>query len=181
MKIKELIVVEGKDDIAAVKKAVEAEVIATNGYYISPKLLEILRSAVKRTGVIIFSDPDSAGNFIRRRLNDEVPGCKNAYLGKEEGKKGNNIGIENASPESIRRALSKVKTSDSTGGMYYSLKDLWMFGLVGTPGAELRRKRAGVILGIGETNTKQFLHRINSQGIKLEELEAVLNGLEGDL
>ena len=30
--IKEVIVVEGKDDISAVKKAVDAEVIATNGY-----------------------------------------------------------------------------------------------------------------------------------------------------
>lgn len=38
LKVKEIIVVEGKDDISAVKKAVDAEVIQVNGHAIKKKI-----------------------------------------------------------------------------------------------------------------------------------------------
>ena len=37
--IKEVIVVEGRDDITAVKKAVDAEIIATSGFGINAKII----------------------------------------------------------------------------------------------------------------------------------------------
>lgn len=41
--IKEVIVVEGKDDIARIKEFVSCDVIACNGSHISPKFLKKLR------------------------------------------------------------------------------------------------------------------------------------------
>ena len=38
--IKEVIVVEGRDDITAVKKAVDAEIIATSGFGINAKIID---------------------------------------------------------------------------------------------------------------------------------------------
>ena len=68
------------------------------------------KSRSKRRGVIIFTDPDFAGEKIRKKIVAEVPGCKHAFLPREEAKKDGDIGIENASPESIIAALNKVRT-----------------------------------------------------------------------
>ena len=53
--IKEIIVVEGKDDIRAVKNAVDAEVIATGGYGYSKELINRLKKISERRGVIILT------------------------------------------------------------------------------------------------------------------------------
>ncbi len=54
--IKEIIVVEGKDDTVAIKRAVEAETIETGGSAINKEVLERIRLAQERRGVIIFTD-----------------------------------------------------------------------------------------------------------------------------
>ncbi len=57
--IKEVIVVEGRDDITAVKKAIDAEIIAVGGFGINAKVIERIKEAQKkRKGVIVFTDPD---------------------------------------------------------------------------------------------------------------------------
>lgn len=180
MKIGELIVVEGKDDVAAVKRAVDADVVCTGGFGIKLELITTLRAAVKRTGVIILTDPDSAGNYIRRRLNVLVPGCKNAYVPQAAGTRGKNIGIENACPRAIQRALLKVKPEHKVARGDYTLSDLVSWGLAAGPQAESLRKRVGNALGIGETNVKQFLIRLNNQGISREEFLSAINGLRED-
>jgi len=179
MRVCELIVVEGKDDVAAIKRSLEAEVIATGGYGFNQQLIGVIRSAVKRTGVIIFTDPDSAGNQIRRRINGLVPGCKNAYLAQADGIKGRNIGVENASPEAIRQAIGLACSLKPQIGKGYTLQDLVSLGLGGSPGSSEMRRKVGLVLGLGETNTKQFRKRLNHQGITPTELsEAIAKAVE---
>ena len=69
-KIKETIVVEGRDDVTAVKAAVDAELIIVNGFAVRKRTtLEKIRVAQERTGVIVFTDPDFAGEKIRKTIN----------------------------------------------------------------------------------------------------------------
>ena len=68
--INEVIVVEGRDDIDAVSKAVNADIIATHGYGITKDTIERIKSAYETRGIIILTDPDSAGQRIRKRLTD---------------------------------------------------------------------------------------------------------------
>ncbi|HEX3015275.1 MAG TPA: ribonuclease M5 [Desulfobacteria bacterium] len=180
MQIEEVIVVEGKDDIAAVKRAVKAEVIATSGFGFGEGLIRLLNQMVNRTGVIVFTDPDSAGNLIRRRINTAVPGCKNAYLPRLDGIKGNNVGIENASSEAICRALERARATAGKNRNEFSMYELINYGLAGGYGAEARRKKVGNLLGIGETNSKQFLTRLNNLGITKAELLAAVDSLGED-
>ena len=58
MKIKEIIVVEGKDDTVAIKRAVDADTIETNGSAIGDHVIEQVKLALQKRGVIIFTDPD---------------------------------------------------------------------------------------------------------------------------
>ena len=59
--IKEVIVVEGKNDAAAVKKAVDADIIITGGFGITQDTLKLIRIASERRGVIVLTDPDFMG------------------------------------------------------------------------------------------------------------------------
>ncbi|MBQ2311487.1 MAG: toprim domain-containing protein, partial [Firmicutes bacterium] len=80
MKLKETVVVEGRDDMSAVLAAVEADIIITHGYGITQKTLENIDAAYKRNGIVIFTDPDHAGRRIREWLEALFPDAKHAYL-----------------------------------------------------------------------------------------------------
>lgn len=172
--IKEVIVVEGRDDIDAVKKAVDAELIAVGGFGINKTVIDRIKEAQKRKGVIVLTDPDFAGEKIRKKIAQEVPGCKHAFLPREEAKKDGDIGIENASPESIIKALNKVRTESSNKRNEFGQVDLIRNNLIGNEDASYRRDKIGQILGIGYGNAKQFLSRLNNYGVTREEfIEAV--------
>lgn len=203
MRIRETIVVEGRDDTAAVRAAVDAVTIETHGYGIREEIWEVLERAYESTGLIVFTDPDSAGERIRRRLTDRFPKAMQAFLDQAEAAKDGDIGIENASPEAIRRALQRARgpvdfstvsggedahTMTAPGGAGtdsvpasgdaepITIKDMDRWGLNGTPGAAQQRRALGQELGIGTASCKTFLRRLNHFGISREEVEATLSG-----
>ena len=107
--IRQVIVVEGKSDIARVSHAVEADMIATEGFGIRRETLEQIRLAYEKRGIIILTDPDGPGERIRQRLTRLFPKALHAFVPKSEASTENDVGIEDASPESIRKALSCLR------------------------------------------------------------------------
>lgn len=85
------------------------KIIAVGGFGINAKVIERIQEAQKRKGVIILTDPDFAGEKIRRIISKRVKGIKHAYISKEDGLKNGDIGVENACPEVILRALEMAK------------------------------------------------------------------------
>lgn len=169
--IKEVIVVEGRDDVIAVKRAMDAEMIITHGFGIKEDTFKRIEFAQKRKGVIIFTDPDHAGEKIRKRIADRVKGCKHAFLPRDQATKNGDIGIENASPENIILALNKVRTESQSARDEFKQIDLIKNDLIGSNKASFRRDELGKHLGIGYANAKQFLNRLNNYGITREEFE----------
>ena len=167
--IKEIIVVEGKADIAKVKSAVDAEVIATGGFGYGDKFLRNLKKLAKRKGLIILTDPDFAGEQIRRRISQDLENCKHAFLPQGKALKDDDIGVENASKEDIRQAIERARPLREEKQAIYSRQDLVELGLVAGSGSREKREKIGDILGIGYCNAKQFLNRLNSFGIGREE------------
>lgn len=176
--MKEIIVVEGRDDITAVKRALDAELIATGGFGFPRGVMERIKEAQRRRGVIVFTDPDFAGEKIRKKIAAEVPGCKHAFLPREEAKKDGDIGIENATPANILKALAKVRTESLDKRTEFSQVDLIRNGLIGNDDASIRRDELGKVLGIGYGNAKQFLNRLNNYGVTREEFEESLKSLK---
>jgi ribonuclease M5 len=179
--ITEVIVVEGRDDLCAVKRSVEAEVITTGGFGINRKTLELIAEAQRRKGVIIFTDPDYAGERIRDIISSHVPGCKHAFLPKDLaiGKDGS-IGVENASEADIRAALSAAREQHAKdAAATFTMADLLSCRLAGTPDAGLNRDRLGEYLGIGLGSAKKILNRLNGFGISKEEFFAALDKMAG--
>lgn len=175
MKIKEIIVVEGRDDTAAIKKSVEAITIETHGYGITDKTWELIARAYEDPGIIVFTDPDHAGEQIRRRILKRFPQAKEAFLDRASAEKKGDIGIENADPDSIREALQKAHCSVmEPGGENFTKEDMVLCGLVGHPDSSARREALGKKLGIGYGNGKIFLQRLNQFGITREDFVKAL-------
>lgn len=176
--IKEVLVVEGKMDVVAIDKAVEADCIITEGFNLKPQALDSIAKAYQKRGIIIMTDPDSAGERIRRFLTKRFPEAKHAFIPKEYATANNDIGIEQASPEAIRTALAKVRTMDWEPTNNFTGADLLKAGISGSPAASEKRAKLGAVLGIGYANAKTFLQRLNHYGITRQEFQQAVAELE---
>ncbi|MBV7272709.1 ribonuclease M5 [Clostridiaceae bacterium UIB06] len=176
--IKEVIVVEGRDDITAVKKAVDAEVIAVGGFGINKKVIDRIKEAQKRQGVIVLTDPDFAGEKIRKIISKRVQGIKHAYISQKDGTKDGDIGVENAEPEIIIRALEFAKCEVKEKRDEFNVDDMIFFGLTGNNNSKEKRDKLGNELGIGYCNAAQFLTRLNNYGITKKEFIEAINKID---
>lgn len=181
MRIKEIIVVEGKDDTTAIKRAVGADTIETNGSAISKETLMKIQHAQDKRGVIVFTDPDYPGRRIRAIIEEQVPGVKHAFLSKEKtiAKNGKGLGIEHAKDEDIRLALTNVYTpkTDEETFSEIPLAVLVNGQLIGYPHSKERRTRLGEILKIGYTNGKQLQKRLSIFQISQQQVEEAIEQL----
>lgn len=178
--IKEVIVVEGRDDITAVKAAVDAEVIATNGFGYKKEFIENLKNISQRRGIIILTDPDYAGEQIRRDLSKHITNCKHAFLAQGKALKKGDIGVENATREDIIEAINKARPNKVDKQILFTKDDLMEFGLSGGEDSRQRRDTMGQILGIGYSNSKQFLNRLNNFAITREEFINAIERMDSD-
>lgn len=178
MKIKEIIVVEGRDDTNAIKKSVDAITIETHGYGITKATWELIDKAYHEKGIIVFTDPDHAGEQIRRRVLKKFPDAKEAFLDRKSASKNGDIGIENADAESICEALRKARCSTEEAGDVFDMDDMIRAGLVGNDDSSQRRKDVGRLLGIGYGNGKIFLQRLNKFGITKEEFNETIRTID---
>ena len=161
--IKEVLIVEGKMDVAAINKAVDADCIITDGFHLRERTLADIKAAYEKRGIII--------------LTERFPNAKHAYVPRIEATANDDIGIEQASPESIRVALSKVHTVEINPREEFTAAEMIKYGLSGGAESSKLRDRIGAILGIGYGNVKTFVKRLNSYGITRAEF---LNALEND-
>ena len=179
LKIKETVIVEGRDDTINLKKAVDCFTIETHGFGIRRETWETIEKAYRERGIIIFTDPDHSGEEIRRKLTEAFPDAGQAYIARKDALKKGDIGVENAEPEVIIEALKKaqehmkrpaVQPEDSD----ITMRDLEKLGLSGGSGSRELRQLAGKALGIGYANSKGFLTKLKGFGIKKEELNEAI-------
>jgi ribonuclease M5 len=176
MKIKEFIVVEGKDDTTAIKRAVDADTIETNGSAVNQETIDKIKRAQETRGIIIFTDPDFPGEKIRKTIAEQVAGCKHAFLPKEAAlaKNGKGLGVEHAKAEAIREALRDAQVMRETITEEIPQEDLITAGLIGGEGSRERRIRLGKLLKIGYTNGKQLHKRLMMFQISKQEFAQAL-------
>lgn len=176
--LKEVLIVEGKMDTVAIRKALEADTIETGGFTLAPYTLKLIEAAYKKRGIIILTDPDGAGERIRRFLTQRFPEAGQAFVPKLQATAHNDVGIEQAMPEAILAALAKVRHHDYKPQKEFTIMDLYNNGLSGGAGASARRDALGAELGIGYGNVKRFLERLNHYGVTRLEFQEALKTLD---
>ena len=171
--IKEVIVVEGTNDTKRLKSFFEVDTIETHGLGLKKETIELVKEANRKRGVILFLDPDTPGEKLRTRLNKEVPGCKNAFVLKEDARTKKKVGIEHADKQTLEEALNNLVTY-SEDKESLSLEEYNELGLSGMPDSVQRREKITRAFHIGKCNAKTMYKRLNMLGVTLEEIKEVL-------
>ncbi len=116
IRIREVVVVEGRYDRNTLLQAADCAVIETGGFAVfnDREKVALLRRLADTRGLILLTDSDGAGFVIRNRLKSMIgPGLKQAYVpdvaGKEKRKdkrsKEGKLGVEGMSPDVLVKAL----------------------------------------------------------------------------
>ncbi|WP_027108035.1 ribonuclease M5 [Lacticigenium naphthae] len=181
-KIKEIIVVEGRDDTKKIKQFFEADTIETRGSAIDNGILHLIEKAQGQRGVIVFTDPDFPGEKIRKIISQAVPGVKHAFLSQAEArpKHKGSLGIEHASKKAIEKALEGVYQEEIAGETADRITKGFLLrkGLTGQPNSKERRIRLGDFLRIGYVNGKQLEKRLNMFGFKEVDVCEALHAID---
>lgn len=179
--MKEIIVVEGRDDTRRLKEVFgDIDTIETNGSAIDKETLDVIALAHERRGVIVLTDPDFPGEKIRQTITQAIPTVQHAFLTVEEAtpKGKGSLGVEHASKQALERAfLSVQKTVEKDSYERVSKSFLMRLGLIGLTNSNQLRDILSVKLGIGHVNGKQLEKRLNAFGYTpqnvLEALEEI--------
>ena len=164
--VREIIVVEGRYDKNTVAQAVNGTIIETSGFGIfsDKEKIKLLRKLAEKRGLIIFTDPDKAGFFIRGRLRGliDAANVKHAYIPDIEGRekrkqtasKEGKLGVEGMSPDVIVMALERAGATfeetppqpDQTAAI--TKADMYSAGLSGKPDSVQKRHELLKRLGL---------------------------------
>ena len=167
--IKEVIVVEGKNDTKNLKKYFDVETIETHGLGINSETIELIKGINSKRGVILMLDPDTPGEKIRNKINEAIPNLKNVFLIKEEARTKKKVGVEHASKEVLEKALNNIVTySDSKDSLSYD--DYVDLGFVSKDDSSIKRDIISKKYHLGKCNAKTLFKRLNILGLTKEDL-----------
>lgn len=119
IKVKEVIIVEGRYDKIKLSRFVDGLIITTEGFGIfnNREKQEFIKNLAKTRGILVLTDSDGAGFVIRNFLKGNIPSgqIKHAYipdiLGKEKRKnkpsKEGKIGVEGMTEEVLCKAIEQ--------------------------------------------------------------------------
>ena len=155
LKVKEVIVVEGRYDKNALSQVVDAVILETGGFAIfnDREKQKLLRTIAERRGLIVLTDSDGAGfvirNFIKGCVDPKL--VRHAYIpdihGKEKRKtapsKEGKLGVEGMRPQVLLDALRRAGASLEESGEAaprITKADLYARGLSGGADSSSKRK-----------------------------------------
>ena len=167
------VVVEGKYDKQKVLSVAEGTVVSLDGFSVfnhSEKIL-LLKRLCGEKGIILLTDSDSAGGFIRAKLKGYLPAEKIIHLytprikGKEKRKKHPSkqgiLGVEGVDGEIVRSLLLPF-CGETVARAGITKARLYEDGLLGSENSGAKRDAVADALGIPNGMTpKAFLEAIN--------------------
>ncbi len=168
--IKEVIVVEGKNDTKRLKNFFDIETIETHGLSLSKETISYIKEINEKRGVILLLDPDSPGEKIRKRINDNIPGLKNAFLLKEDARTSKKVGVEHASYKVLKEALENIVSYDDNKKDNLTMSDLYNLGLMGKKDSAKKRYLVSKKFHIGKCNAKTMLKRLNLLNVTMDDV-----------
>ena len=191
IKIKEVVVVEGRYDKNTLSQFLDAPIIETNGFgvFSNKEKLNLLRTLAEKRGLVIMTDSDGAGFVIRNYLKGALPKdkVKHAYIpdiyGKEKRKtapsKEGKLGVEGMTKDVIIEALKKANVQigdeikeETPKGI--TKADMYSFGLSGQPDSAKKREALIKKLNLPEHLTCNGLMDVLNLLYNPDELAVIL-------
>ena len=171
LKINGVLIVEGKADVSYLSSFVDTLFFTTNGYDLSKEKIEFLNLASKVNNLIVFTDPDNAGEEIRNKINECVPNVKHARSENIQRKGYRKHGVAELPKEEVIKVLSPF-VGEEINHYDYDLASL--ISLSKNP-SEAKRKLVNKYRLI-EGNNKYLENELNILKVKPEEIKELLSG-----
>ena len=195
IRVREVIVVEGRYDKNTLSQVVDAAIIETGGFSVfsDSEKLELIRRMARAKGVILLTDSDGAGFLIRNRLKSRLNGLnvKEAYIpdiyGKEKRKasrsKEGKLGVEGMRPEVLIEALRRAGATFEEEGekaprREITKADMFNLGLSGGRDSAERRRALTRRLELPERLSPNALLDVLNALYTLDELIALTGGCD---
>ncbi|MBN2267821.1 MAG: ribonuclease M5 [Acholeplasmataceae bacterium] len=173
----QVIVVEGSHDLNKIRSIYpDILVMTTQGSAIETEVLEQLKNLSKTHEIILFLDPDHAGERIRRIISTYIGNVKHAFLSREDSfsKNQKKVGIEHASQNAIKKALSELRVEYDYIKSDVDFAFLYEMGLIGQKHSQQKRNDLAKALNLGHVNGKTLLYRIQRFQITRQQIIEVL-------
>ena len=192
LRVREVIVVEGKYDAAKLADLVDGLIITTNGFSVfkSEETKQLIRMLGAKRGVIVLTDSDAAGFRIRNYINKIAAGLpvKNAYVPaiagkesrKEQASKEGLLGVEGVPAKAVLAALRASGACEAAPrvGRAITYTDLYELGLSGTQGSAGARRAFLQSLGLPPRLSKKALCEVLGSLYTYEEFAALVKKAE---
>ena len=183
------VVVEGKYDKARVCAVVQTPVIALDGFGIfkNNEKKMLLKRLCAENGLIILTDSDRAGSFIRARLKDFLKGeMYNVYIpsvkGRERRKTHDSadglLGVEGMSSSVLYELLLPFCGNGVLAGAGISKAEFFECGLSGAADSSARRKEVAAYLGLPQSLTSKALFEAINSFVPRDELKKALEKID---
>jgi len=189
------VAVEGKYDKIKLSAVVETPILVLNGFSVfnDGEKKALLRRVCRETGLILLTDSDRAGQFLRNKLKGLLPedaegkGVFQVYAPSVEGKEKRKqtpsadglLGIEGIDTDTLYRIL--LPFADESGevrGANVTNEEWYAAGLSGGTNASERRRMLARKAGLPETLTGKALREAVNLLLTREQFEDCLRWLE---
>ena len=192
LKLKEVVIVEGKYDKIKLSQILDALIIDVGGFNIfkNKEKIQMIKKLADKNGVLILTDSDHAGFMIRNYLNGIIPQgkIKHAYIpdiiGKEKRKKTyskeRKLGVEGVDDKIILDAINKVslKEEEKTNNIKEITKmDFYEDELSGRDNSSDKRKKLLKKLNLPENLSQNALIKVLNKTISYDEYKRVVEEL----
>lgn len=191
LKLKYPVVVEGRYDKIKVSQVVSTPIITLDGFQIfsNDEKKQLLRRLSKENGVVLLTDSDRAGNFIRSKLKGIIKGeIYNVYapavFGKERRKKAYSadklLGVEGIDADIIKKLLLPFASEDLPDGANISKTRFYTDGFSGCENSTVRREKLARLLGLPASLTSKALLEAINLLITEKEYESAVKAINDE-
>ena len=170
-----VLLVEGKDDESLIKSFLECYIFKTNGYDLKKEDIAFYKELSKRHNIIVLTDPDAAGERIRKVLNDEIKNTFNVFLNIDKCNKSNKHGVAESNKDHILEQLKDYLSNTPIKVGNLTPNDLSKLGLNGDSNAKEKRRYICERFSLGICNQKMLKERLNLLKISYDEIKEELD------
>lgn len=163
--INDAVVVEGTWDASYISSFVDCEIIVTNGLDVPQNEIDYLKNLSKYKKILVLTDPDEAGETIRRRIHDQVEAI-DVVVDKTKCNKNHKHGVAECEKDELIKCLKPFFVNTKNISENITNNFLFMNGI--------NNKEIYHFIGkkfcLGNVNKKVLLTRLNSTKVAQEDL-----------
>ena len=169
-----VLVVEGSSDEAFLSSFIDSLFVKTQGYAIDDDEIDFLKHSNKH--ILVLTDPDEAGNTIRKRIHELIGNCTDVYVSLSECNKNKKHGVAECKKEEIIKVLSEFFTNSNSFSHKYNLNVIKSFGI----DSKAKRIEFCKKLHLGKCNSKTMIRRLNYLDVNIIDVQRVSEAINGN-